>query len=125
MTQLRDAIIAVLLLGAAHDIQAANSASVVPNFTTGTVTSETTSRTEVIEVIRQQEYSTATTYTVTGHNINIPANPALGSNYTITQQGAPFQFSESYFTPGLVTDTQIERTTVTDSTTFSTSVFTQ
>ena len=125
MTQLRDAIIAGLLLGAAHGIQAANAASVIPNFTTGTVTSETSSRTEVIEVIRQQEYSTATTYTVTGTNINIPANPTPGANYTIVDQGAAFQFSETIFTPGLVTNTEIERTTITESTTISTSVFTQ
>ena len=103
----------------------AKAASVVPNFTTGTVTSETTSRTEVIEIIRQQEYSTATTYTVTGTNINIPGNPTPGANYSIVTQGAPFQFSESLFVPGLVTETQIERTTITDSTTLSTSVFTQ
>ena len=99
--------------------------TVVPNFTTGTVTSETTSRTEVTEIIRQQEYSTATTYTVTVTNINIPANPVPGANYTIIDQGAAFQFSETVFTPGLVTETQIERTTITDSTTVSTSVFTQ
>ena len=103
----------------------AQARTVVPNFTTGTVTSETTTRTEVTEIIRQQEYSTATTYTVTGTNINIPSNPAPGANYTIVEQGAPFQFSETSFTPGLVTETQIERTTVTDSFTFSTSVFTQ
>jgi len=102
-----------------------HAASVIPNFTSGVVTSETTSRTEVIEVIRQQEYSTATTYTVTGQNINIPNNPTPGANYTIVNQGAAFQFSESLFTPGLVTNTEIERTTVTDSTTISTSVFTQ
>jgi hypothetical protein len=119
---MKQAILAGLLLGTAHGAQAA---SVVPNFTTGVVTSETTSRTEVIEVIRQQEYSSATTYTVTGTNINIPANPTPGANYTIVEQGAPFQFSESLFTPGLVTNTEIERTTVTESFTTTTSVFTQ
>ena len=98
---------------------------VVPNFTTGTVTSETTTRTEVTEVIRQQEYSTATTYTVTGTNINVPATPTPGAGYTIIDQGAAFQFTETSFTPGLVTETEINRTTITDSFTFSTSVFTQ
>ena len=111
----------VLLLLAAPT----QAASVVPNFTTGTVTSETTSRTEIIEVIKQSEYSTATTYTVTGTNINIPGSPSFGTNYTIVNQGAAFQFSETTFTPGLVTFTEIERTTITDSTTLSTSVFTQ
>lgn len=103
----------------------ARAASVVPNFTTGVINSETTSRTEITEVIRSQEYSTSTSYTVTGTNINIPANPGIGANYTIVNQGAPFQFSESVFVPGLTTDTQMERTTIIESTTLTTSVFTQ
>ena len=113
-------LLVLLLLGLPSQ-----AASVVPNFTTGTVTSETTSRTEIIEVIKQSEYSTATTYTVTGSNINIPGNPSPGTNYSIMTQGAAFQFSETVFTPGLATLTEIERTTITDSTTLSTSVFTQ
>ena len=103
----------------------ANARQVVPNFTTGTVTSETTTRTEVTEVIRQQEYSTANTYTVTGVNINVPGTPTPGAGYTVINQGAAFQFNETSFTPGLVTDTEINRTTVTESFTVSTSVFTQ
>ena len=103
----------------------AQAASVVPNFTTGVINSETTSRTEITEVIRSQEYSTSTSYTVTGTNINIPGNPGVGANYTIMNQGASFQFSESTFTPGLITDTQMERTTIIDSVTLTTSVFTQ
>ena len=113
-------LLVLLLLGLP-----AQAASVVPNFTTGTVTSETTSRTEIVELIKQSEYSTATTYTVTGANINIPGNPGPGTNYTINTQGAAFQFSETIFTPGLATLTEIERTTITESTTLSTSVFTQ
>jgi hypothetical protein len=125
MTRLRDVIIAGLLLGTAHGIQAANAASVVPNFTTGTVTSETTSRTEVTEVINVVEYSTATSYTVSGTNINIPSSPSPGTNYTIVEQGAPFQFSETHMTPGISSVTDMTRTTVTDSFTTSISVFTQ
>lgn len=125
MTQLRDAIIAGLLLGAAHGIQVANAASVVPNFTTGTVNSETTTRTEVTEVINVIEYSTATSYTVSGTNINIPSSPSPGTNYTIVKQGAPFQFSETLMTPGISSVTDMTRTTVTDSFTTSISVFTQ
>ena len=101
------------------------AASVVPNFTRGTVTSETTSRTEVTEIIHQIEYSTGTSYTVTGTNINIPENPLPGANYTIVNQGEPFQFSETYLGPGISTETKIERTTITDSFTNSISVFTQ
>ena len=119
---MKEAILLGLLLGIAHGAQAA---SVVPNFTTGVVTSETTSRTEVTEVIHQIEYSNATSYTVTGSNINIPSTPVPGTNYTMVESGAPFQFSETLMTPGIATETFINRTTVSDSFTTTTSVFTQ
>ena len=114
------------LLGVLHGFsQPTNAASVIPNFTRGTVTSETTSRTEVVESIRQVEYSTGSSYTVTGSNINIPNNPEFGASYTIINQGAPFQFSETYLGPGIAKETWIERTTIIDSHTTSLSVFTQ
>ena len=112
-------ILGILLAAPAH------AASVVPNFTSGTVTAETTTRTEVVEIIRQVEYSTSTSYTVSGNNINIPGTPGPGTNYTIHTQGAPFQFSETLMTPGLSSETTIERTTTVDSFTTSISVFTQ
>ena len=112
------------LLGVLHGAVAV-AAPVVPNFTRGTITSETSSRTEVVEIIKQIEYTTGESYTVTGTNINIPANPQPGANYTIVDQGAPFQFSETYLGPGIAKETWIERNTVTDSTTNSLSVFTQ
>ena len=113
-------LIPLLLLGLP-----VRAASVIPNFTRGTVTSETTTRTEVIELINQVEYSTGNSYTVTGSNINIPANPTPGASYTIVEQGAPFQFSETLMGPGISSETQIERTTIVDSFTTSISVFTQ
>ena len=125
MTQLRDAIIAGLLLGAAHGIQAADAASVVPNFTTGTVTSETTTTTTITEVINQTDYRTGHSYTVTGRNINIPNNPQLGATYTIQEQGKPFQFTETHIGPGIASTTQMTRDTQIDSFTTSISVFTQ
>ncbi len=103
----------------------AQAASVVPNFTSGTVTSETTSRTEVTEIINVVEYSNSTSYTVSGTNINIPSNPVPGANYTQIVPGQTFQFSETLMTPGIASETYIERTTVIDSTTNSISVFTQ
>ena len=109
-----------LVLGISVPVQAA---SVVPNFTTGTVTSETTTRTEVTEIISQIEYSNATSYTVSG--VNITGNPEFGTRYSQTTPGAAFQFSETYMGPGIATETFIERTTVTDSFTTSISVFTQ
>jgi hypothetical protein len=97
----------------------------VPNFTRGTITSETKSHTEIIETIRQVEYATGESYTVTGTNINIPGTPQRGAGYSIVTPGAPFQFSETYLGPGIAKETWIERTTTTDSTTNSMSVFTQ
>ena len=119
---MKEAILLGLLLGMAHGAQAA---SVVPNFTTGVVNSETTSRTEVTEVINIVEYSNANSYTVTGTNIKIPNAPAPGANYGIVTQGAPFQFTETHMSPGIASETNMTRTTVTDSTTITTSVFTQ
>ena len=54
------------------------AAQVVPNFTRGVVTSETTTSQTITEVIRQVEYTTGESYTVSGTNINIPGNPGLG-----------------------------------------------
>ena len=112
-----------LLLGAFT--QPSQAASVVPNFTRGTVTSETTSRTEVTEIINVVEYSTGTSYTVSGTNINIPTTPFPGAEYTLITPGEAFQFSETILGPGISSETSIERTTITDSFTTSISVFTQ
>ena len=120
---MRGKILLGFLLGMCHG--AANAASVVPNFTRGQITSETTSRTEVTEIIHVMEYTTGTSYTVTGSNINIPSRPGPGSNYTMINPGKSFQFSETYMGPGIATETHIERTTITDSFTTSLSVFTQ
>jgi len=109
-----------LVLGISVPVQAA---SVVPNFTSGTVTSETTTRTEITEIINQVEYSNATSYTVTG--VNITGDPQFGTRYSQTTPGAAFQFSETYMGPGISTETLIDRTTIIDSFTTSTSVFTQ
>jgi hypothetical protein len=99
--------------------------SVVPNFTRGTINATTESSTKIVEAIRQVEYTTGTSYTVTGTNINIPGAPQQGANYSIMTQGAPFQFSETYLGPGVAKETWIDRTTETQSTTTSISVFTQ
>jgi len=49
-----------VLLAAAGLISPCYAGPVTPNFTSGTITSETKTRTEVIEVIKQIEYSTGT-----------------------------------------------------------------
>ena len=99
--------------------------TVVPNFTRGTINATTESTTRIVEAIRQVEYTTGESYTVTGTNINIPGNPQKGANYSIMTPGAPFQFSETYLGPGVAKETWIDRTTETESTTTSISVFTQ
>jgi len=120
------AILLGALLGVCHGLtQPASAESVVPNFTRGTINSTTESTTRIVESIRQVEYTTGTSYTVTGTNINIPGTPAPGMSYSIMEQGAPFQFSETYLGPGLAKETWIDRTTETQSTTTSISVFTQ
>ena len=118
-------VITPVLLLATGLITPCFAEQVVPNFTRGTITATTESTTKVIEAIRQVEYTTGTSYTVTGTNINIPGTPQQGANYTIMNQGAPFQFSETYLGPGVAKETWIDRTTETKSTTNSTSVFTQ
>jgi len=115
----------VLLLAAGVICTPAYAESVVPNFTRGTINATTQSTTRIVETIRQVEYSTGTSYTVSGTNINIPGTPSPGANYTIMNQGAPFQFSETYLGTGIAKETWIDRTTETNSTTTSMSVFTQ
>jgi len=112
----------IFLLGFSN---AALAEAVVPNFTRGTITATTESQTKIVETIRQIEYTTGTSYTVTGTNINIPGTPAPGMSYSIQTQGAPFQFSETYLGPGVAKETWIDRTTEQNSTTNSVSVFTQ
>jgi hypothetical protein len=114
-----------LLLAAGVICTPAYANNVVPNFTRGTINATTESTTRIVETIRQVEYTTGTSYTVTGTNINIPGTPTPGANYTIMDQGAPFQFSETYLGSGVAKETWIDRTTEINSTTTSISVFTQ
>ncbi len=114
-----------LLLAAGVICTPAYAESVVPNFTRGTITATTETQTKIVETIRQVEYTTGTSYTVTGTNINIPGSPQQGTNYSIMNNGAPFQFSETYLGPGVAKETWIDRTTESNSVTNSVSVFTQ
>ena len=99
--------------------------TVVPNFTRGTINATTETTTKIVEVIRQVDYTTGTSYTVTGTNITFAGNPAPGNAYNLTVPGAPFQFSETYLGPGIAKETWLDRTTEQKSTTTSISVFTQ
>ena len=120
---LRDAVIAGLLLGMAHGMSA--SAQMTPSFTRGTQNSRTESTTTVTETYEVIEYSTGTSYTMTGTNIQWNGTPSLDTNYSQIVPGAATQFSESYLGPGITSETNFSRTTVIDSVTTSVSVFTQ
>ena len=121
--RLKEKLAAVFLLLVVHGVAA--KSAVTPSFTTGTVTSHTESTQTINENIIQTDLQTGYTYTVTGTNITMPANPQLGATYTQTLPGAATQFSETYFGPGVSRVTEIERTTTTTSVTDSLSVFTQ
>lgn len=122
--ELLRAVLGGLLLGVLHGASV-KAGSVVPNFTRGTVTADTTSTTTVVETIHQIEYTTGTSYSVTGTNINLPSNPGPDTTYSIATPGQPFQFSETYLGPGTASETWIDRTTTVNSRTNSLSVFTQ
>ncbi len=121
---------------------------VVPNFSSGTMTSTTNTTSNVTETINSMDYNTGHTYSVNGTNVTFdgsisPAPTTInqtinGTNYqwtgadlmnkpavTITRPGEAFQYVESYVAPGLSNHTIINRTTIIESTTDTTSVFSQ
>ena len=131
---------------------AARAVPVVPNFTQGSMTSNTTTTSTVVETINSMDYNTGWQYVVTGTNIEASGNltpTGTGSttntnvtldgvtstwtglnlnqrpNYTMETPGAAFQFTESYQGPGLSNHTIIQRTTTINSVTDTTSPFTQ
>ena len=126
----------------------AQAVPVVPNFSSGTMSAVTRTTSVVTETISSHDYNTGHTYTLNGSGITIDGsispdpttvNQTInGSSYqwtgadlttkpsvTLTTQGAPFQYVESYTAPGLSNITNIIRTTNIESTTETTSVFSQ
>ena len=123
---------------------------VVPNFTQGTMTQTTETTSTVTETINSMDYSTGWTYSVSGTNVQhdgTSMTPDTGSaqtntlngvtsswtgldvtnkpNWTQTNVGDPFQFTEHYVAPGLQTHTIIQRNQTIHSVTTSTSIFSQ
>ena len=121
---------------------------VVPNFTQGSMTSNTETTSTVSETINSMTYNTGYEYVITGTNIEhdgatISAPSTTGNsntlngvtstwtnldlsnkpNFTMTTPGADFQFVESYSGPGLSNHTIIQRTTTINSVTNTTSTF--
>ena len=130
------------------NVQTAMSVPVVPNFTQGSMTSNTETTSTVSETINSMNYNTGYEYVITGTNIEhdgatISAPSTTGNsntlngvtstwtnldinnkpNFTITTPGEAFQFTESYSGPGLSNHTIINRTTTIQSVTNTTSTF--
>ena len=129
-------------------IPSAYAVPVVPNFTQGSMTSNTETTSTVTETINSMNYDTGYQYVITGTNVQhdgttISAPNTTGNsntlngvtstwtnldlnnkpNFTITTPGQEFQFVESYSGPGLSNHTIINRTTTIQSVTNTTSTF--
>ena len=142
--------ILVLTVGAFVLVSARTAVAVpvVPNFTQGSMTSNTETTSTVTETINSMNYNTGYEYVITGTNIEhdgttISAPSSTGNsntlngvtstwtnldlsnkpNFSITTPGQDFQFVESYSGPGLSNHTIINRTTTIQSVTNTTSTF--
>ena len=122
---------------------------VVPNFSSGTMSATTRTTQNVTETIVSSDFNTGHTYTINGTNLSIDGTTLSPSpaetiqtvngvsytwtgadlttkpNVTIANPGQAFQYAESYIGPGLSNMTTINRTTVLESVTETTSVFSQ
>ena len=142
--------ILVLTVGAFVLVSARTAVAVpvVPNFTQGSMTSNTETTSTVTETINSMNYNTGYEYVITGTNIEhdgatISAPSTTGNsntlngvtstwtnldlnnkpNFSIQTPGGDFQFVESYSGPGLSNHTIINRTTTIQSVTNTTSTF--
>ena len=138
----------VVVVSALANAQTAMSVPVVPNFTQGSMTSNTETTSTVSETINSMNYDTGYQYVITGTNVQhdgatISAPNTTGNsntlngvtstwtnldinnkpNFTLTTPGEAFQFTESYSGPGLSNHTIIQRTTTIQSVTNTTSTF--
>ena len=138
----------VVVVSALANVQTAMSVPVVPNFTQGSMTSNTETTSTVAETINSMNYDTGYQYVITGTNIshdgNTISSPSTTGNsntlngvtstwtgldlnnkpnFTLTTPGEAFQFTESYSGPGLSNHTIIQRTTTIQSVTNTTSTF--
>ena len=147
-TTIKKRLAMVVVVSALANVQTAMSVPVVPNFTQGSMTSNTETTSTVSETINSMNYNTGYEYVITGTNIEhdgatISAPSTTGNsntlngvtstwtnldlnnkpNFTITTPGEAFQFTESYSGPGLSNHTIIQRTTTIQSVTSTTSTF--
>ena len=122
---------------------------VVPNFTSGQMSSTTRTTQNVTETIISNDFNTGHTYTLNGTNLSIDgatispppeqtsqtidgvsytwtgADLTSKPNVTIANPGQAFQYAESYIGPGLSNQTRIDRVTTLESVTETVSVFSQ
>ena len=122
---------------------------VVPNFSSGTMSAVTRTTQNVTETIVSTDFNTGHTYSINGTNIAIdgatlapPPSETVETingvsytwtgadltnkpNVTIANPGQSFQYVEAYVGPGLQNITTINRSTVLESVTETTSVFSQ
>jgi hypothetical protein len=122
---------------------------VVPNFSSGTMSATTRTTQNVTETIVSSDFNTGHTYSINGTNLAIDgttlspppdqtsqtingvsytwtgADLNQKPNVTIANPGQAFQYAESYIGPGISNMTTINRTTVLESVTETTSVFSQ
>ncbi len=119
----------------------AHAVPVVPNFSSGSMTSHTETKSKVTETIVSEDYATGWQYSVSGQNVQhsgssmTPGTTTVDSwtglntgakpNWTISTPGAVFQFVETYSGPGLSNITTVQRTTEVESVTDTVSVFSQ
>ena len=147
-TTIKKRLAMVVVVSALANVQTAMSVPVVPNFTQGSMTSNTETTSTVSETINSMNYNTGYEYVITGTNIEhdgatISAPSTTGNsntlngvtstwtgldlenkpNFTMTTPGQNFQFTESYYGPGLSNHTIIQRTTTIQSVTNTTSTF--
>ena len=112
----------ILLLAAAT---APEAEAMTPSFTRGTQNSRTESTTTVTETYEIIEYSTGSSYTMSGTNIQWEGVPGPDTIYTQIEPGAATQFSQTILGPGISSTTNFTRETTIESVTTSVSVFTQ
>jgi hypothetical protein len=135
--------------------QSSRAVPVVPNFSQGSMTSHTETTSKVTETINSIDYNTGWQYSVTGTNVgngsnalnpssvesSVNLNPLGGiegqisstqssanlgtAQFTITNPGEAFQFTQTYQGPGISNQTIIQRVTEVTSVTDTTSIFSQ
>ena len=134
------------------NVTVAKAVPVVPNFTQGSMTSNTTTTSTVTETINSMDYNTGWQYSVTGSgvvadgdltptgsgsisNTQITLDGVTSTwnglnlekrpNFTMQTPGGAFQFTEAYHGPGLSNHTIIQRQTTIESVTNTASTCTQ